>query len=127
MQTTRRGSEGSNGSAIREFNAYHEYRQHQLQAQSEAVGTPDNTVDRNMVLPKHHNPGIEASNIIRDHLAPCELRQRVCLNKFFHHFYHLFFNQFFVKFHRRSVCPAPYEKRIQIVLVMVATIAMYGR
>lgn len=57
----------STGSAVREFNAYHQYRQ-QLEADSNGIDP---------VAPKHHNPATEASNFIRDHLAPTELRQRV--------------------------------------------------
>ncbi|XP_055310471.1 E3 ubiquitin-protein ligase goliath isoform X2 [Sitodiplosis mosellana] len=71
----RRHSVESTGSAAREFNAYHQYRQ-QLQAQSGAPDSSDASVERNVAVSKHHNPGIEASNITRDHLAPCELRQR---------------------------------------------------
>lgn len=64
--------ESTESAALRDFNAYQQYRQ-QLQAQSELA---DNS-ERNVT--KHHNPGVEASNITRDQLAPCELRQRVCI------------------------------------------------
>lgn len=73
----RRHSVESTGSTVREFNAYHQYRQ-QLQSQSDAVDSSGVIVERNVAASKHHNPGVEASNISRDHLAPSELRQRVC-------------------------------------------------
>lgn len=64
----------STGSAVREFNAYHQYRQ---QLQSDAAADISGViVERNIAAPKHHNPGVEA--VSRDRLAPNELRQRVC-------------------------------------------------
>lgn len=77
QNSLRRHSVESTGSAVREFNAYHQYRQ-QLQSQSMAPDTSGTSDDRNVAAPKHHNPGVEASNSSRDRLAPSELRQRVC-------------------------------------------------
>lgn len=72
----RRHSVESNGSAAREFNAYHQYRQ-QLPSQSDVNSSDE--AEREICQPKHHNPSIEAAtSISRDHLAPTELRQRVC-------------------------------------------------
>lgn len=67
----------SNGSAVREFNAYHQYRQ-QIQSQTEVIDS--GTTERDPAAPKHHNPATEASNCVRDHLAPTEQRQRVRSN-----------------------------------------------
>lgn len=66
----------STGSAVREFNAYHQYRQ-QLQSQADAHSSGN--TERDPSAPKHHNPIVEASNNVRDLLAPNELRQRVCI------------------------------------------------
>lgn len=66
----RHSVESTESAAVRDFNAYQQYRQ-QLQAQSAAADNSERYVA------KHHNPGVEASNITRDQLAPCELRQRV--------------------------------------------------
>lgn len=73
--TLRRHSVESTGSAVREFNAYQQYRQ-QMQSQAEAHSSGHS--ERDTCAPKHHNPIIEASNSGRDLLAPTELRQRVC-------------------------------------------------
>lgn len=76
QQTLRRHSVESTGSAAREFNAYHQYRQ-QMQTQSDANSSSDDA-EREVCAIRHHNPVIEAaSTISRDHLAPTELRQRV--------------------------------------------------
>ncbi|XP_031620664.1 protein goliath [Contarinia nasturtii] len=69
--TLRRHSVESNAStAIRDFNAYQQYMQSQSEANSSSAA------ERNAEVSKHHNPCVEALNNSRDHLAPCELRQR---------------------------------------------------
>lgn len=74
QSTSRRRSAESTGSAVREFNAYHQYRQQNQTQANSSYGTTERSAD----ITKHYNPSFEASNSLKDHLARCEHRQRVC-------------------------------------------------